>query len=233
MKERTKPVILWVLLSLLLLGLILAKPAYYLYRELEYRLGEPTAGEQTVYNYARQQGIAYGKYPVDLIELLDNNPETKKNYQVTYYRHDENKLPIMGENGVINKEYIKWEDNMGNSGFIEQNNFTNHTPEYWPKWSNSNTITVSGTLLPKNYIIKSNGQYFLNKYEWGYADNHANRYIEDNSFDISWAVNRNGEKVNIKGIDFIKITTALLQNCGQIGEASTEFAGAEDLNLTQ
>ncbi|MBR5240465.1 MAG: cell surface protein [Muribaculaceae bacterium] len=162
-----------------------------------------------------------------------NNPETKKNYQVTYYRHDENKLPIMGENGVINKEYIKWEDNMGNSGFIEQNNFTNHTPEYWPKWSNSNTITVSGTLLPKNYIIKSNGQYFLNKYEWGYADNHANRYIEDNSFDISWAVNRNGEKVNIKGIDFIKITTALLQNCGQIGEASTEFAGAEDLNLTQ
>ena len=160
-----------------------------------------------------------------------NNPETKKNYQVTYYRHDENKTAVPGTNGVVDKEYIKWVDNMGGEGFIEQNNFTNHTLEYWPKWSNSNTMTVSGTLLPPNYSIKSNGQYFLDKYAWGYADTYANRDTENNSFDISWAVNSNGEKVKLIGIDFIKVYTGFLQNCGQIGETSTEFLGAKDLNL--
>ena len=160
-----------------------------------------------------------------------NNPETKKNYQVTYYRHDENKTAVPGTNGVVDKEYIKWVDNMGGEGFIEQNNFTNHTLEYWPKWSNSNTITVSGTLLPKNYIIKNNGQYYLDKYKWGYADTYANKDIENNSFDISWAVNSKGEKVKLIGIDFIKVHTGLLQNCGQIGETSTEFLGAKDLNI--
>ena len=90
---------------------------------------------------------------------------------------------------------------------------------------------MSGTLLPTNYSIKSNGQYFLDKYAWGYADTYANRDTENNSFDISWAVDSNGEKVKLIGIDFIKVYTGLLQNCGQIGETSTEFLGAKDLNL--
>ena len=160
-----------------------------------------------------------------------NNPETKKIYQVTYYRPEEGKTQVPGTNGVVDKEYIKWTDNMGGEGFIEQNNFTNHSLEYWPKWSKSNTITVTGTLLPKNYTIKSNGQYFLDKYEWGYADTYANRDTENNSFDISWAVNSKGEAVKLIGIDFIKVYTGLLQNCGQIGETSTEFLGAKDLNI--
>ena len=160
-----------------------------------------------------------------------DNPKTKKNYQVTYYRPEEGKTQVSGTNGVVDKEYIKWTDNMGGEGFIEQNSFTNHSLDYWPKWSNSNTITVSGTLLPENYTIKNNGQYFLDKYEWGYADTYANKDTENNSFDISWAVNSNGEKVKLIGIDFIKVYTGLLQNCGQIGETSTEFLGAKDLNL--
>lgn len=160
-----------------------------------------------------------------------NNPETIKNYQVTYYRPEENKTQVPGTNGVVDKEYIKWNDNMGGEGFIEQNSFTNHSLDYWPKWSNNNTITLSGTLLPENYIIKNNGQYYLNKYEWGYADTYANKDTENNSFDISWAVNKNGEKVKLIGIDFIKVYTGLLQNCGQIGETSTEFLGAKDLNI--
>lgn len=160
-----------------------------------------------------------------------NNPGTIKNYQVTYYRPEEGKTPIPGNNGVVDKEYIKWVDNMGGEGFIEQNNFTNHTLEYWPQWSNAKELTFTSTLLPQNYTIKSNGQYFLDKYAWGYADNYPNRDKENNSFDISWAINSNGEKVELIGIDFIKVATGLLQNCGQIGETSTEFIGAEDLNL--
>lgn len=160
-----------------------------------------------------------------------NNPETIKNYQVTYYCPEEGKTPVPGKNGVVDKEYIKWTDNMGGEGYIEQNNFTNHTLEYWPLWSDAKELTFTSTLLPQNYTIKSNGQYFLDKYDWGYADNYPNKDKENNSFDISWAVNSNGEKVELIGIDFIKVATGLLQNCGQIGESSTEFIGAEDLNL--
>ena len=100
--------------------------------------------------------------------------------QVTYYRPEEGKTQVPGTNGVVDKEYIKWTDNMGGEGFIEQNSFTNHSLDYWPKWSNSNTITVSGTLLPENYTIKTNGQYFLDKYEWGYADTYKNGDTENN-----------------------------------------------------
>lgn len=159
------------------------------------------------------------------------NPETIKNYSVTYYRPDKNKTPVPGTSGVVDKEYIKWVDNMGGEGYIEQNNFTNHTPEYWPLWLNEDKLTFRGTLLPKNYTVNKSGIYFLAKYDWGYADNYPNRDIENNSFDISWAVNSNGEKVELPCIDFIKVSTGLLQNCGQIGETSTEFLGAKDLNL--
>ena len=114
-----------------------------------------------------------------------NKSETIKNYQVTYYRPEEGKTPIPGKNGVVDVEYIKWEDNMGGTGFIEQNSFSNHSLDYWPKWSSNNSLTFSGTLLASNYTIKSNGQYFLDKYEWGYADNYANKDTENNSFDIS------------------------------------------------
>lgn len=76
MKERKKLLLLLVPV-LMLLSLLLLKPGYFLYRELSFRLGQPTAGERTVYAYAQEMGISYGRYPLDLIDLLDANPETE------------------------------------------------------------------------------------------------------------------------------------------------------------
>lgn len=112
MKERIKPVILLVLLGVLLLGLILAKPAYYLYRELDYRLGDPSAGEQTVHEYARQQGIAYGKYPADLIELLDNNPETE-DFVLNYPFRQEVTADIGGFDRSTVPLFLQWDPMWG------------------------------------------------------------------------------------------------------------------------
>lgn len=64
-------------LLVLLIALLGLKPGYYLFRELEYRFGEPTPAEQAVHAYAGEMGISYGRYPKDLIELLDGNPETR------------------------------------------------------------------------------------------------------------------------------------------------------------
>ena len=75
--DKKKKIRILILSGLLLLLLILAQPGYYLYRELGYRMDEPTAAEEAVYLYAREQGILYGRYPQELIDLLDRNPETR------------------------------------------------------------------------------------------------------------------------------------------------------------
>lgn len=78
MKQRKWLIIVFILLTAALLGLLCAKPAYYLLRELEYRLGEPSLAQQTVHAYAEKTGISYGRYPKDLIQLLEDTPEAEE-----------------------------------------------------------------------------------------------------------------------------------------------------------
>ena len=77
-KQIQQLVILAGILGILLLGLILAKPGYYLYREIAYRTGTPTEAERIVHTYSQVRGIPYGSYPVELIELLERNMETEE-----------------------------------------------------------------------------------------------------------------------------------------------------------
>ena len=78
MKTKRRIAAVLLIVAVLVLGAALGKqPAYYLYRELEYRWEDPTAAAQTVHAFARENGIPYGAYPKDLIDLLDKNPETE------------------------------------------------------------------------------------------------------------------------------------------------------------
>ena len=63
--------------AVLALAALLAKPGYYLYRELEYKYGHPTASEKLVHAYTETTGIPYGTYPKDLIALLETSPEAR------------------------------------------------------------------------------------------------------------------------------------------------------------
>ena len=47
--------------------------------------------------------------------------------------------------------------------------------------------------------------------------------------DISWAVDTNGNYVNLNQIDFIKITTANLADLGWLGEVSTDIMAVTDV----
>ena len=47
---------------------------------------------------------------------------------------------------------------------------------------------------------------------------------------IDWAVRADGSPAELKTIDFVKVYTALHQQCGTIGETSTEVMGARDLH---
>ena len=103
----------------------------------------------------------------------------------------------------------------------------------YPKWVEEDEIAFKGTRLPDNYKdLSGEGTYYvLYAYPFGYADNHPNDSLQA-QLDIDWAVDAEGNKVSLPGIHFVKVYTALHQQCGWLGETSTEIMGAEDLGMT-
>lgn len=160
-----------------------------------------------------------------------SNPKTIKNYEITFHRPETNKEPVKDPalTWATDLEYMRWEDNQGNKGYKPKNTF--HQQSYFPEWIKEDKITFKGTLLPNNAIDESGkGNYWvLYSYAYGYADNAPNT-DDESSIDISWAVDKNGQKANLPGVDFIKIYTGLNQEAGWLGETSTEVSGVIDLH---
>ncbi|PXY47123.1 PKD domain-containing protein [Flavobacterium hydrophilum] len=163
--------------------------------------------------------------------------KTIHNYEITYYRPDPNKIPVpSGGTGTVlftDIEYIYWKDNQGKDGYLTQNNAYNHSLDYWPKWlKNQASITFKGTCLPDNAVDESGtGSYFVQyAFLYGYADNAPNN-DDDSGIDIEWAIDKNGNKIHLPGIDFVKVYNGLNQEAGWLGETSTEIMGATDLHL--
>lgn len=164
--------------------------------------------------------------------------KTIPNYEITYYRPDPNKKPVPGGGtGTVlftDMEYIYWKDNQGKDGYLVQNNAYNHSLDYWPKWlKDQASVTFKGTRLPDNAVDESGtGSYFVQyAFLYGYADNAPNN-DDDSAIDIDWAIDKNGNKVQLPGIDFVKVYNGLNQQAGWLGESSTEIMGATDLHLS-
>jgi hypothetical protein len=156
---------------------------------------------------------------------------TVKDYSITYLKPDENKVPVPGsEFWQADIQYIKWQDNLGNTGFKTRNAF--HAQSYYPLWLSDASYSFTGTRLMDNYYDESGtGEYWAGKScEFGYADNAPNNDDASN-IDIAWAVDKSGKYVKLPGIDFVKVYTGINQEAGWVGEVSTEVAGAYDLHL--
>jgi len=173
------------------------------------------------------------------------HPKTQHDYTITYYRPDENKqrTPSTTIPSLVDTTYIRWTSNDVNpdstSGYMSRNSF--HMQPYWPLWlQDEETMTFSGAKLRCNGedIGGDDGSsYFvLYCFDWGYVDNLPNNpartYREDTvynpGFKIDWAVDEQGNPVNLTHIDFVKVYNAMNQYCGWIGETSTEIAGGID-----
>ncbi len=163
----------------------------------------------------------------------DKNEKTIKNYSLTYYRPaaDHVATPSKTNKNLIDTTYIRYEDTKGGVGYMNQ--LVYHTQSYFPQWIDDDQLTFTGTRLPDNGKDESgNGSYYvLYAFAYGYADNHPNT-SEKAHIDIDWAVDANGNPANLQGIHFVKVCTGEHQQCGWIGETSTEIMGAEDLNMT-
>jgi|GEM_PF-82920 len=161
-----------------------------------------------------------------------SNPATRHNYSVTYSRPAANHqaTPSKINQYLIDTTYIPWQTSESETGYIIRNVY--HTQPYYPEWIADDQLTFSGSRLPDNYRDESgNGTYYvLYPYDWGYADNHPNQSRKA-KLKIDWAVREDGTSVQLPGIHFVKVYTAVHQNAGWLGETSAEIMGANDLHL--
>lgn len=149
---------------------------------------------------------------------------TIKDYEITYYKPEEEPA----DPNELN--YIRWTDNQDETGYIAKNN--HHKQPYFPIWKDE-SITFTGTFLKSTMHDQSNdGSDWVNPaYEFGYANNWPNS-DERAQIDIDWAIDKDGNKVKLKGVDFVKIYTANRAE-DRTGEVSTEVSGFRDLNLQE
>ncbi|GHU78670.1 hypothetical protein FACS1894145_1200 [Bacteroidia bacterium] len=163
-----------------------------------------------------------------------SKPETTHHYEITYYRPASDK-PSTPKPGTpfTDTTCVYWKDNQGKDGYIAKNAY--HRQEYYPEWLDTEQLVFPGTKLANNSVDESgNGSYFVQyAYEWGYVDNHPNDREDKITFDIDWAVDKSGNKVQLPGVDFIRVYTGVNQQCGWLGETSTELCRAEDLHVQE
>ena len=160
--------------------------------------------------------------------------ETLRDYAVTYYRPSAPKMNVA------------WSDNRGGSGAIEYLGAFHRQDYYYPAWVAADSYTLRGPCLKsRSYDQSGTGTYWVNPaFDWGYADNfspldrltdndNSHAGPSDNHFRISHAVTFDGKQANLKYIDFVKIQVAINQQCGWIGEVSTEVFDVKDLNMNR
>jgi chitodextrinase len=154
---------------------------------------------------------------------------TKKNVEMTYY------------NPHYNVRYtVPWRTNYGETGALLSNQFHSHSyyPDPFDFDCNRDSLTYTGNVIKSTLDMST--QSYVNFYRapvFGYCDNRGNSadltnpqnpYFKDakgaaaDGFDISWAVDRDGNRVELDQIDFVKIYTAGNANAGWLGEWSSE-----------
>jgi len=148
-----------------------------------------------------------------------NDVATYRRYEMTYYR------PEVETNDVL-KDYIRWTNNNDEEGYKEKNSF--HKQSYYPLWVSEDELTFSGVRLAQNGVKNMFVQ--MKSFKYGYVDNHSNT-DNKSTFDIDWAIDKDGNKANLPGIDFVKVYTGVDQENVMIGENSTEVSNASDLHM--
>lgn len=213
-----------------------------------YSTSDPVYGKATI-GGSIEPGIVYvgvGDTPetAEWYELAGSEYYTRErhDFTITYHRptaeEGAHSLPYSTYD-----EYLPWEcswtDPDGtprdSTGWHMKNSF--HSQSYWPAWIDADQLTFSGGCLPcnaVNYGTDENPYWVLYRYSadaYGYAD--ASLNTDDYStFDLDWAVDNNGDPVQITHCNFIRVMSATLQLCSWLGETSTEVASFTDLHLT-
>ncbi|SHE46076.1 Ig-like domain (group 3) [Mariniphaga anaerophila] len=157
---------------------------------------------------------------------------TQKNVKMTYY------------NPHYDSRYtVPWKKDNGETGALLSNAFHSHPyyPDPFDFGCDKDSMTYEGNII-KSTLDMSTPSYveFYRAPIFGYCDSRGNSsdltdpqnpYKNDekgkaaDGFDLSWAVDKDGNHVPLDQIDFVKIYTAGFANAGWLGEWSSEVAG--------
>lgn len=152
---------------------------------------------------------------------------TVKNYEVTYHKPDPEKEAVAGAaDWQFDTDYLKWSDNKNVSGTITKTKKWRRY-NYYPQWL-GDSYTMKGTKVNLPVKDVSDGQalnWNVGTFEWGYGG------IKDPTIDISWAVDKNGNKVYLPGIDFVKVYVPTFVELGSLDLLTNSFKQAQDLNF--
>lgn len=204
-----------------------------------YAASDPVYGSETI-GGSIEPGIVYvgvGDSPesAQWYELAGSEYFSSEihDFSITYYKPtDENQ----------SNNYIRWQctwtDKDGtprdSAGYHPKNAF--HDQSYWPMYENKDKLTFMGGKLPNNAIDQSGKgtywvQYRYSADSYGYVDACLAKDSIGSSFDIDWAVDKQGFPVHLDHIDFVRVSTGIFQTCGWLGETSTEVVGFANLHL--
>ncbi|MCF0220491.1 MAG: PKD domain-containing protein [Muribaculaceae bacterium] len=211
-----------------------------------YAADDPVYGSETI-GGSFEPGIVYVGVGDDLetckwYELAGSEYYTTEihDFEITYFKPE-------AEEGAHEQQassydnYIRWEaswtdkngEKRDSTGYHIKNIY--HRQSYWPHFEGKDKLTFRGGKLPNNAIEQSGrGMYWVlyryAKDSYGYADASLNTDAYS-TFDIDWAVDENGNHVDLQEINYIKVVCGIFQYCGWLGETSTEVAGFQDLHL--
>lgn len=166
----------------------------------------------------------------EIIGSQHTKANTIKNFKITYHKKAVG-VPVVvsGPNDMFSdREHIFCENNSPEAYYMPK---SKSKKEYYPLWATQTSVTYEGTKLNVDFVTARPGQTTLWNFtppEWGYA-NAVNPDI-----DIDWAVDKNGNKANLPGINFIKVVNCVSEPmglCHQQSSMATKFAGAADLHL--
>lgn len=184
-------------------------------------------------------------------ELAGSEYYTTKrhNFSITYHKPTAEKGDHEKSYSVFDN-YIRftatWDDADGTkrdtTGYLMKNVF--HPQTYWPVWEDKEEMTFSGARLPNNAINYGGDEYDTENAQlwvtyryaadsYGYVDAAPNDDQRYTTFDLDWAVDKNGNPVKLTHADFIRIQTGVLQHCGWTGETSTEVSSVINLHLVE
>lgn len=157
------------------------------------------------------------------------NLNAEKNLTMTYQVTKESPLTY------------SWEKSSGESGTLSKQDYMMSATWGWPQWfKNQETSEISPiifkgiTKLPDNVTVSGMWPTAFAQYTYGYANNANLNALEGRkiaSIDISWAVDKNGNKVDLPGIDFVKVYNATFEELGGYAYSSVNVAGATDCHL--
>lgn len=155
---------------------------------------------------------------------------TIKNFKITYHKKAAG-LPVVvaGPNDPFtDREHIFCENNQAETYYLSR---AKTRKDYYPLWATQNIAVFEGMRLNVNFSPARAGQTTLWNFtapEWGYVNS------VDPDIDIDWAVDKNGKKADLPGIDFIKVVNCVSEPmglCQQQSSMATKFSGAGDLHL--